>query len=260
MPGGARNAEKIEANKIRIKKGDIKLVSGHGYFGDLAHVRDDVLHFTFLRHPNARLQSEINYLCSEEKGSKILRVIKKHDANPNSIAREIASSRDKRLLYLDNISIRQICGDIPFDRLIDERDLEKAINTLTNQFCSYYITEIFVESLLLMAKKYNLLPPLFISVNRSKHFLPYIDLDAEKTQIIKYDTILYDFFREQFLRSLPKEIKFISALKELNDVSKRIGNEYKEWAHKPYRVGSDPIIKPKNYRDELENVVSYLRS
>ncbi len=142
----------LNDNRSAILSGSVRLISGHGKYGALRDYPIGVKHFTFLRDPWDRLASQIRYI--QKKGK-----ITKPPKDDESIYQLAKEEYLHHPTYTDNILIRHVLGDLPNNHWVNEDDLSKAKEFLLNKFDSFYVTEYFDESVLMMAKRYRLTPP-----------------------------------------------------------------------------------------------------
>lgn len=133
-----------------MPKGHIRAVAGHVAFGIGHHLPGPVSYVTMLRDPAARLVSEWRYIRRKPKHPL-------HGVAMASSVPEFAASRCAA--SVDNLQVRMLAGEMnigtqPFDRPVDESDLERAIANL-GAFAVVGLVSEYEESLRRIADRFE---------------------------------------------------------------------------------------------------------
>lgn len=234
--------EAIKISKIELDK--IKLISGHFSYGIHEILSKPGSYFTMLRHPIDRFFSEYHYIKDRWQHDPGMRNNWMQYPTFHIFSKENLSIEyfvDNCPNYMDNIIIRKILGYIPENRRVNNVDLETAKIYLKENIDIFGISERFNESILLIARRYNFLCPVYIvkNVGIEKKISSIVREKVAEKQ--RYDIELYKWAVNRFNEIVDsQEDLFRSALVEFEATVKELNNNYDRQKNISFGVMSSP--------------------
>lgn len=172
------------ANFLAIPKKQFRAIAGHVAYGVDEFIAGEVNYATMLREPADRAVSDYRYIRRRSG----------HPLHQHAMSLEINDFFASRCAALtDNLQTRMIAGGLnigtqPFDRPVNEDDLQRALDNLQN-FSVIGLTEKFDESLVLIAEKLNWTRPVVSFVTNQAPSAAQVQVDGG---LVSLDQRLYD--------------------------------------------------------------------
>jgi len=236
------------------KNMESSLIHGHFFYGTHEYFPGKPTYFTFLRDPVDRFLSE--YFFQQDYKGNIYKLLQQEKLDLEGLI-------DYWVPYYDNIMTRFLSGATSEQcwEPVTEKHLEIATVVLKNKIDCFGLAEYFDESLLIMAKRYNWLPPLYIrkNVSRRKNVTEVIKEKIRKKQF--FDSILYERAYGIFKSRMEGEGElFRYALKEIQTKLLELHNNYDRKKHLMYRIKNGPDHKVIEAMHDAHAMRKYIES
>ena len=202
----------------QARKREIKIFKGHMFFGLHEYVPQQSTYITFLRDPVDRVISHYHYVRRTPTHYLY------NEAKKMSLKDYIKSKISPEL---HNGQVRLIAGLCPESNPDQRLDIAK--NNINSYFSVVGLTEIFDESLILMAKENRWKPPFYIKKNVTKSPARKESISKETLELIlenhELDIELYKSAQAHFLKKINSLNKgnFERELKRFKQINKIYG-------------------------------------
>lgn len=230
---GRRFEEHVE--EIRLlddaRKGALDLIAGHQYFGLHSDLPRNSKYFTILRQPEKRVAS-LYYYLRDQAETDLRRPLGSMD-----ITSFVASGLH---LQSDNGQTRVLSGTkgVEFGG-VNRSMLEKAMEHIERCFILAGTTEMFDQTLLLLADRMGYSMPCYVRQNvntsRPKSELTDRELDAVRAHN-QLDIELYEFVNERLVDTMKSEADFDDRLQRFRFLNRRLGAAFIYWGRSTKRI------------------------
>lgn len=254
-----------EATKLSEDQLDkVKLISGHFVYGLHEKINRPGSYFTMLRHPVDRFFSEYRYIKDRWQHDPAMRNMWMQYPTFEVFSRANLSVEyfvKNYPIYMDNIFVRKISGQVPERRRVTESDLESAKRSLRHNIDIFGVSERFDESILLIAKKYKFNCPVYVIKNVGVKQEISSEVRERIAEEQKFDIELYNWAVHRFNQFAERQGElFKSALIEFEAAVQEINENYDRDKNIHFGVMSSPDAVALEAGKKCKIVQQYLHS